>query len=119
MDLTEPLKELVARVPGAVGAVLMDNQGEAVTYFSAEDEVERTRLIAAYHRVWLSDCLTLTEQLRLGRLAHLIRGYEFGLVLVKALRDDHALVLIGTIEMFVGQGLWQLDQIGNLINEDL
>ncbi len=29
------------------------------------------------------------------------------------------IVLIGTIEMYVGQGLWQLDQIGKLINEDL
>ncbi len=90
MDLTEPLKELVANVPGAVGAVLIDNQGEAVTYFSAQDEVERTRLIAAYHRIWLSDCLALTAQLRLGKLAHLIRSYEFGRVLVKALKDDHA-----------------------------
>lgn len=119
MDLTEPLKTLVANVPGAVGAVLIDNEGEAVTYFTAQDEVERIRLIAAYHRIWLSDCLDLSERLRLGQLDHLIQVYEYGTVLVKALPGDHAIALIGAIDMFVGEGLLHLDQAGKLIAEDL
>lgn len=119
MDLTQPLKELVAQVPGAVGAVLMDNEGEAVTYFSGTDKAERIRLIAAYHRIWLSDCLQLVAQMRLGNLDHLVQRYEHGTVLVKALKDNHALVLIGNQEMYVGQGLLYLDKIGAAINEDL
>jgi predicted regulator of Ras-like GTPase activity (Roadblock/LC7/MglB family) len=119
MDLTQPLKELVAQVPGAVGAVLMDNEGEAVTYFSGTNEAERIRLIAAYHRIWLNDCLQLVAQLRLGTLDHLIQSYEYGTVLVKALNDKHALVLIGSEEMYVGQGLLSVNKIGAVINEDL
>lgn len=119
MDLTEPLKTLVANVPGAVGAVLLDNEGEAVTYFTAPEETERIRLIAAYHRIWLNDCLALSERLQTGQLDHLIRVYEAGTVLVKALPGKHAIALIGTTEMFVGQGLWQLNQVGHLIADDL
>lgn len=119
MDLTEPLKRLVASVPGAVGAVLMDNEGEAVTYFSASGKPERIRLIAAYHRIWLNDCLALNERLRLGQFEQLVQVYEHGTVLVKALPNQHALALVGRLEMFVGRGLWQLNQAGKLIAEDL
>ena len=123
MDLTQPLKDLVAKVPGAIGAILIDNEGEAVTYFappeSASNATERIRLIGAYHRVWLRDYVNLTEQFRLGALDNLIHKYEYGTVLIKALKDNHALVLIGSNELLMGQGRLYLNKIGKLINEDL
>ncbi len=99
----------------------MDNEGEAVTHFHLEgnDESERIRLISAYHRIWLSDCQKLTQLMRLGKLDHLIQRYETGTVLVKALKDNYALVLIGERDMFLGQGLLHLDQIAAVIHEDL
>lgn len=119
MDLTHPLKTLVTNVPGAVGAILIDNEGEAVTYFTARHEIERIRLIGAYHRIWFNDCLALSERLRLGQLDHLIQVYEFGIVLVKALPDEHAIALIGEMDMFIGQGLLHLNRTGEIIAEDL
>jgi predicted regulator of Ras-like GTPase activity (Roadblock/LC7/MglB family) len=119
MDLTQPLKDLVGKVPGATGAVLIDNEGEAITHFSAANQDERVRLIGAYHRIWLNDCVKLTQQMRLGKLDHLIQRYETGIVAVKALKDNYALVLIGEREMYLGQGLFHLEAIGRLINEDL
>jgi predicted regulator of Ras-like GTPase activity (Roadblock/LC7/MglB family) len=121
MDLTEPLKELVGKVPQALGAVLMDSEGEAITHFTVRghDDDERARLISAYHRIWLSDCQKLTQLMRLGHLNHLIQRYETGTVLIKALKNNHALVLIGEREMFLGQGLLQLNQIAEVIREDL
>ena len=119
MDLTQPLKDLVGKVPGAVGAVLIDNEGDAITHFSPTNHNERIRLIAAYQRVWLSDCITLAKQMRLGNLDHMIQRYESGLVIVKALKDKYALVLIGERGMILGQGLFHLDEIGKVINDDL
>ncbi|HEX4945742.1 MAG TPA: roadblock/LC7 domain-containing protein [Blastocatellia bacterium] len=121
MDLTQPLKELVAHVANAIGAVLIDGEGEAITYFNVKDptENERIQLISAYHRIWLSDCQHIAQQLRIGKLEHLIQRYEGGTVMVKALKDNYALVLIGEREMFFGQGMAQLEQIGKIINEDL
>lgn len=119
MDLTQPLKDLVGKVPGAIGAVLIDSQGEAITHFSVNDENRRMRLISAYHRIWLNDCLLMTEQMRLGKLELMMQRYETGTVLVKALKDNHALVLIGESELFLGQGLLHLEMIGSVINEDL
>lgn len=119
MDLTQPLRELVAKVPGAIGAVLIDNDGEAVTHFSATNENARMRLISAYHRIWLSDCLHLTEQMRLGNLEFMVQRYKSGTVLVKALKDNYALVLIAEGGLLLGQGLSHLELIGSAINKDL
>ncbi len=119
MNLTQPLRELVGKVPGATGAVLIDNEGEAITHFSSKDENLRVRLISAYHRIWLSDYTRLAEQMRLGKLTQMIQRYETGIVVVKALKEKYALVLIGENEMFLGQGLLQLERIGSIINEDL
>ena len=123
MDLTQPLKDLVAKIPGAIGAILIDNEGEAVTYFArpeaAANTNERIRLIGAYHRIWLRDVLNLTQQFRLGTLDNLIHKYEDGTVLIKALKDNHALILVGSNELLVGQGKLYLNKIGKLLNEDL
>ena len=119
MDLTQPLRELVGKVPGAIGAVLIDDEGEAITHFSAKDENQRVRLISAYHRIWLNDYTRLAEQMRLGKLGLMMQHYETGIVVVKALKDKYALILIGENEMFSGQGLLQLERIGSVINEDL
>ena len=119
MDLTQPLQELVAKVPGAVGAVLIDHEGEAITHFSAADDQERIRLIGAYQRIWLSDCLRLMEEMRMGNLKLMIRRYEAGTVLVKSLPDNLALVLLGDAEMFVGQGIWHLQVAEDVLNEEL
>lgn len=119
MDLTQPLKDLVGKVHGAVGAVLIDNEGEAITHFSPTNQNERIRLIAAYHRVWLSDCIILAHQMRLGNLVQMIQRYESSLVVVKALKEKYALVLIGERGMILGQALFYLETIGKIINEDL
>ncbi len=119
MDLTQPLKELVSKVPGAIGAVLIDNEGEAITHFSATNQNERVRLIGAYHRIWLNDCVLLAKQMKIGKLELMIQRYETGTVLVKALKDNYALVLIGESEIFLGQGMLHLEVIGSVINEDL
>lgn len=121
MDLTQPLKELVVNVSGAIGAVLIDNEGEAITHFNIRgaDENERVRLIGAYHRIWLSDCQSLTQKMKLGAMDHLIQRYETGTVIVKSLKGNHALVLIGEKNLFLGQGLLRLNQIAELISEDL
>lgn len=125
MDLQKPLEELVAKVPGALGAILIDSLGEAVTYFhpapnvtSNSDEVVRLRLIGAYHRVWINDCVALVRQFKMGQLQNLVRKYDYGVVLATSLHDNHALILITSPEAFIGQGLLHLNKTGALIEAD-
>lgn len=121
MDLMAPLKQLVSKVSRSIGAVLIDNEGEAITFFSVDGKEgdERVRLIAAYHRIWLSDCVKLTKHMQLGEMQHLIQRYESGTVIVKALKNNHALILIGESGMYLGQGILHLETVGEKINEDL
>lgn len=119
MDLTQPLRELVAKVHGAIGAVLIDHEGEAISHFSRDGDQERIRLIGAYQRIWLSECSRLVEEMRMGNLKLMIRRYETGTVLVKSLPDNLALVLLGESEMFVGQGIWHLQTTEEALNKDL
>ncbi len=125
MDLQKPLEELVTKVPGALGAILIDSLGEAVTYFITSptlpantEEVVRLRLIGAYHRVWINDCAALAREFQLGDLQNLVRKYDYGVVLAKALSDNHALILITTSEAFIGQGLLHLNKTGALLEAD-
>lgn len=122
MDLNQPLQKLVESVPGAISAALIDHEGEAITFYIASesaDASEQVRLISAYHRIWFRDCVQISRKKNLGKLDHLIQKYESGSVVMKALKDDYAIVLLGTPEMYLGQGIFYLNEICEAINEDL
>lgn len=127
MNLQEPLAELVNRVPGAVGAILMDNDGEAVVIYAPPNQIhtngysgeERIKLIAAYHTISLRDTSQFSKQFGLGKVNHLVHRYEAGTVVTKPLNDGYALLLVLESESYVGQGLLYLNQAGVVISEDL
>jgi predicted regulator of Ras-like GTPase activity (Roadblock/LC7/MglB family) len=127
MDLTLPLANLVTKVDGAFGAVLADSDGEAVTVFSLPDQVgpdcyegdERIKLIGAYQTITLRACRKLCQQFNTGSVTHLVCRFESATILIKALKNNYALMLALHPESNVGQGMVYLEQTAELINEDL
>ncbi|HYE75156.1 MAG TPA: hypothetical protein VEF04_17575 [Blastocatellia bacterium] len=127
MNLKEPLADVVNRVPGAVGAILVDNDGEAVVLYAASNQVhtngytpeERIKLIAAYHTISLRDASQFSKQFGFGQINHLVHRYEAGTVVTKPLDDGYALLLVLESESYVGKGLLYLNQAGAVISEDL
>ncbi len=127
MDLKQPLQELLRKTSGASGAILIDNEGEAITYLAKEgvetlseiSEDERVRLIGAYQRILLRECKRTVEEMRIGKLSNIVIRYESGIVAVRALKEEYALVLIGCHEMLIGQGLFYLNKYAEIIDSDL
>ncbi len=127
MDLKQPLQDLLNRTTGSSGAILIDNEGEAITYLAKEgaaqvseiSEDERVRLIGAYQRILLRESKRTVEEMRIGQLSNIVVRYESGIVAVRALKEEYALVLIGCHEMLIGQGLFYLNKYAEIIDSDL
>jgi hypothetical protein len=56
------LQELTASVDGAVGAVFMDQQGEAVELFSTEIPPYELKVLGAYHGIFLRNASALMQR---------------------------------------------------------
>jgi len=127
MDLKLPLARLVEKVDGAFGAILADSDGEAVTIFALPDQVgtngcvgdERIKLIGAYHTITLRDCCQLSQQFNAGAMTHLVCRFEAVTVLIRALKNNYALILAMQTSSNVGQGMLYLDRTAEIINQDL
>ncbi len=127
MDLRLPLTELVTKVNGAFGAILTDSDGEAVSVFALPDQTdespytgkERLQLIGAYHIITLRSCLSLSQRFNTGTVNHLICRFASATVLIKALKNNYALMLAMRADGHVGKGLLYLNEIAEIINQDL
>jgi predicted regulator of Ras-like GTPase activity (Roadblock/LC7/MglB family) len=127
MDLRQPLAELVNAVPGALGAILVDADGESIVVYARPGQggtdsytgEERIKLIGAYHTIAMRDAAQLSAQFALGRPDCLVHRYEAGTVVTKPLSGGYALMLVLTQESYVGRGVLHLNRAGAVISEDL
>lgn len=127
MNLNLPLAELVTKVDGAFGAILADSDGEAVSIFALRDQVgeecytgdERIKLIGAYQIITLRACAKLAQQFKTGSVTHLVCHYDTATILIRALKNDYALMLAMQTSSNIGQGMFYLDQTAEIISHDL
>jgi predicted regulator of Ras-like GTPase activity (Roadblock/LC7/MglB family) len=127
MNLNLPLADLVTKVDGAFGAMLADSGGEAVVVFSLPDQIgadcyfgeERIKLIGAYQIITLRACRHLTQQCKTGTVTHLVCHYDTATILIRALKNNYALMLAMQASSNIGQGMFYLDQTAEIINQDL
>ncbi len=127
MDLRLPLAELVTKVNGAFGAILTDSDGEAVSIFALPDQAdespytgkERLQLIGAYQTITLRSCSRLSQRFNTGTVNYLICRFNSATVLIKALKNNYALMLAMRADSHVGQGMLYLNEIAEIINQDL
>jgi predicted regulator of Ras-like GTPase activity (Roadblock/LC7/MglB family) len=85
------IEALLARVPGARTALLLDVQGEVVV--GAGDLGERQRLIGAYEGIALGIVSRTASRFNAGAVRSLVRRHEGGAIVVSTLKDGYYLVL--------------------------
>ena len=86
------LKELVASVQGASGAMIVEADGEAVQWY-AETEVERLRLRCAYIALVLQGGSRASERANLGDTGCTVLQYDGASFLGQQVERDYFLVL--------------------------
>jgi predicted regulator of Ras-like GTPase activity (Roadblock/LC7/MglB family) len=95
------LREMLISTPGAIGAVFLDREGEAVELFAEsvfEIGPEGLRAIGAYEGIYLSDLKRACQRLGAGRLDRLTIDFEGARVLSCDLKDGYYLVLVISAE---------------------
>jgi predicted regulator of Ras-like GTPase activity (Roadblock/LC7/MglB family) len=87
------LIDFIARVPGAIGAVLVDRDGEAVDYAGRVDTYD-LKLSGAHWQIVLRETRAVAMHFDLGATRVLAVRGERRSFIVHALPDDYALVLL-------------------------
>ncbi len=97
MTFQDILRQLLQSTPGAIGAVFLDQEGEAVE-LRAENVFdigpEGLRAIGAYEGIFLSDLTRACERISAGTPQRLTIDFEHAKVLSCALKDGYYLVLV-------------------------
>jgi predicted regulator of Ras-like GTPase activity (Roadblock/LC7/MglB family) len=102
------LREIVARVPGAVGAILADAEGEAVDQFAHLSTLEM-RLIGAHWGVVLSQLRERLGPYAGGMREILIEG-ERSIIFIRPVDDSYFIVLEAARDAHLGTAFRELDR---------
>ena len=97
MSFQEILRDMLESTPGAIGAVFLDQQGEAVELFAErvfDIGWEGLRAIGAYEGIFLSDLKRTCDRLSAGKLVRLTLVFEHAKVLSCDLKEGYYLVLV-------------------------
>jgi predicted regulator of Ras-like GTPase activity (Roadblock/LC7/MglB family) len=113
----ELLDELVARVDGAQGAILLADDGEAVQW-RPEQEGDQLRLRGAYITVALKNWRAAAERLNLGSVGPLVLSYDGALLVIEQIEREYFIVLELNAFANLGQALfWLPSTVANLRRE--
>lgn len=92
MPLKSIIAEIVAQIPGALGAVLIDWEGEAVEHVSRMDDYE-LKVMGAHHGVILDNLRRASERLGKGPVEEITIHAGNMTILVTPVTRDYFLVL--------------------------
>ena len=92
-SFTEILKEVVNEVPGAVGAVFVDLEGEAVGEYSASRPTLEIRIVGAQWGIVWAGVRRKFEESGLGKVSELVIDGEKTTVLMEEVSDEYYVVL--------------------------
>ena len=93
MPFKELLRYLVESVPGADGAVFADWEGEVVDLFTAQEDSDHVRFIAAHHGILLEAVKRASESARLGETQYVIISSEKADYITAPVHDGYYIVL--------------------------
>lgn len=113
------LERLLASVPGALAALLLDANGEVVVEAGPRVDRDRHRLIGAYQGLALSTFQKATERYEVGGIGCLVFRYKAGTLVLRPLRDGYYLVMSLGPETSLGRGIHFSAEIGHALDAEL
>jgi predicted regulator of Ras-like GTPase activity (Roadblock/LC7/MglB family) len=111
------LDRLMSSVEGALGAVLLDSEGEVVVEAGARDF--RHRLIGAYQGIALATVQRTLARYAAGGIRFVLCRYAWGSVILRPLRDGYYLILSLAPEVPIGPGLHESARTQVAMDEEL
>jgi len=113
------LTNLLVDVPEAVGAIFLDEEGEAVDWVTRHDDPFDLKVEGAYHSIFKRRLDLLTESTPIGELHHYIVHGEHLTSLTQSLPEGYYLVLVLDRLGPVSRAAYQLRQAAKIISREL
>jgi predicted regulator of Ras-like GTPase activity (Roadblock/LC7/MglB family) len=88
------MDQMVAAVPGALGAMFLDHEGEAVAVSGSQIPKYDLQVIGAYSGIFLSNARRVCEDVRLGAADRLKIQCHGSNLFIAALNDGYYMVLV-------------------------
>lgn len=113
------LTNLLVDVPEAVGAIFLDEEGEAVDWVTRHDDPFDLKVEGAYHSIFKRRLDLLAESSPLGKLDRYIVHGERLTSLTQSLPEGYYVVLILDRPGPVARAAFQLKQAAGIISREL
>ena len=118
MSIEDLLKQLVAQIKGANGAIVLETDGEAVQWHPVAD-ADRLRLRGAYAALALNACRASAIRGEIGIIRSLILKYEHASLVVQEIdRDCFVVVELGP-SANIAQALFHLEPVLDKLRDEL
>src|SRR5437764_15137409 len=114
----EILKTMVDRVPGAIGAVFSDWEGEPVDQFAHIPPLD-IQLVGAHWGVVWSQATRRLQQHQLGAVEELLIEGERAIVLVRLVTEGYFVVLATKRDVHLATALRELERGANILRGEM
>lgn len=94
MTFADILRDLVINTEGAVAAIFMDREGEAVQIIGEDFLRDELKVIGAYQGIFLSEIQRISGALNLGSAERFKIDWEGSTMLNRMLPDGYYLVMV-------------------------
>jgi len=102
MPFKRILQEMLDQLPGALGAIIADWEGEAVDQVARMDDFE-IKVLGAHKGIILTRLRETLQRLDGGELEEVLIHFDEGKTLISPLSEDYFLVLTVAPEVMVGK----------------
>lgn len=102
------LKELVSSVGGATGAIILADDGEAVQWYSLNNNSERLQLRGAYLAVVMRAFRGAASRAGLGSLKNIVVEYDGANLVAQQIDDDCLVVLELKVGTDIGHAIYRV-----------
>jgi len=118
MSFKMVLNELVGRVPGALGAIIADWEGEAVDQSGRMDDYE-LKVIGAHKGIILQNLRDVVKRLGEDHLHELVITTEQAQTLVLPVTNDYFLVLTLERSAMLGRALFEARRCIHALQQEI
>jgi predicted regulator of Ras-like GTPase activity (Roadblock/LC7/MglB family) len=118
MSFKQLLGDLVAKVPGARGAIIADWEGEAVDQFGLMDDYD-LKVMGAHKGIILHDMRDVVRRLGDDRLHEIVITTERAQTLVLPVTNDYFLVLTLDRSDMLGRALFEARRCIQLLQKEI
>lgn len=118
MPFKKPLSTMLEHIPGALGAIIADWEGEAVDQVALMDDYD-IKILGAHKGIILTRLREALERVDGGELEEILIRSDQNNTLVAPVTEDYFLVLTLSPEAMLGRASFELRRCAALLREEI